>query len=98
MSDKIPVNTHNGRVIQGGAAEVLLAALAKLEDYLTELEAKLVNTIHDELVIEAAEEDQAQVVIAVKKAMVEGMLAIFPEASTKNLVEINKGDNWAEAK
>ena len=40
----------------------------------------------------------AKVMIAVERAMVEGMLAIFPEASTKDLVEINTGDNWAEAK
>jgi len=26
------------------------------------------------------------------------MLQIFPEASTRNLVEINSGFNWAEAK
>jgi DNA polymerase-1 len=84
--------------IQGGAAEVLLTALSKLEDYLTGMDAKLVNTIHDELVIEAAEEDLANVMIAVKNAMEEGMLAIFPEASTKNLVEINAGANWAKAK
>jgi DNA polymerase-1 len=43
--------------IQGAAAEVLLAALAKLEDYLAGLDAKLVNIIHDELVLEAAEGD-----------------------------------------
>jgi DNA polymerase-1 len=84
--------------IQGGAAEVLLAALSKLDYYLSGMDAKLVNIIHDELVIEAAEKDIADVKIAVKKAMVEGMLAIFPEASTKNLVEINIGANWAEAK
>jgi DNA polymerase-1 len=84
--------------IQGAAAEVLLAALAKLEDYLAGLDAKLVNIIHDELVLEAAEDDVANVLIAVENAMVEGMLAIFPEASTKKLVEINTGANWAEAK
>jgi DNA polymerase-1 len=84
--------------IQGGAAEVLLAALSKLEGYLAETDAKLVNIIHDELVIEAAEEDLANVIDGVEWAMVEGMLAIFPDASTKNLVEINAGANWAEAK
>ena len=84
--------------IQGGAAEVMLAALPKLEGYLTGTDAKLVNIIHDEIVIEAAEEDLAQVITAVDSTMVEGMLAIFPEASTKNLVEIKAGDNWAEAK
>jgi DNA polymerase-1 len=84
--------------IQGGAAEVLLAALAKLDHYLAELDAKLVNIIHDELVIEAAEKDITNVKTALDSAMEEGMLAIFPEASTKNLVDIKAGVNWAEAK
>ena len=72
--------------------------MSKLEGYLTGLDAKLVNIIHDELVIEAAERDMASVMIAVDSAMVEGMLAIFPEASTKKLVDIKAGVNWAEAK
>ena len=35
---------------------------------------------------------------ALEKAMVDGMLAVFPDASTKNLVESKAGRNWAEAK
>jgi DNA polymerase-1 len=84
--------------IQGGAAEVMLSVLAKLESYLEGTDAKLVNIIHDEIVVEAAEEDLAQVIIALNEAMVEGMLTIFPNASTKNLVEIEGGGNWAETK
>ena len=56
------------------------------------------NIVHDELVLEVAEEDVEAVKVAVEKAMVEGMLSIFPEATTRDLVEANDGLNWAESK
>ena len=74
----------------------MLATLACL--HLGALDAKLVNIVHDELVLEVAEEDVAAAKTAVEEAMVEGMLAIFPEATTRNLVEAMDGPNWAESK
>jgi hypothetical protein len=35
---------------------------------------------------------------AVEAAMVEGLLAIFPDASIRGLVEVQIGQNWAAAK
>ncbi len=84
--------------IQGGAAEVMLATLACLDKHLSGLDADLVNIVHDELVLEAAEDAVEAVGEAVEKAMVEGMLAIFPEATTRDLVEASDGPNWADAK
>ena len=84
--------------IQGGAAEVLMAALARLPGYLGDLDAKLVNTVHDEIVLEVVDNDVARAKTALEKAMIEGMLTVFPRASTKNLVESKSGKNWAEAK
>ncbi len=86
--------------IQGGAAEVLLAALARLEDALAGLDARLVNVVHDELVLEVAEKDAAAVRTGVERAMAEGFLAVFPDgaAVTSGLVEAKAGPNWAEAK
>ncbi|OPY83923.1 MAG: DNA polymerase I [Smithella sp. PtaU1.Bin162] len=84
--------------IQGGAAEVLLAALSRLDDYLEGLDAKLVNIVHDEIVVEVSAEHLGQAITAVENAMIEGMLAIFPDASIKNLVDLQIGNNWAEAK
>ena len=43
--------------IQGGAAEIILATLAVLEKHLAGLDAKLVNIVHDELVLEVDEAD-----------------------------------------
>ena len=74
----------------------MLATLASLD--LSGLDAKLVNVVHDELVVESAEEDVPEVKLAVERAMVRGMLAIFPGATTSGLVKAESGTNWAEAK
>ena len=84
--------------IQGGAAEVLLAALGALEKHLKGVDAKLINIVHDEIVLEVASEDSYKSVTALEAAMTEGMLTIFPKASIKNLVDVNTGPSWAEAK
>jgi DNA polymerase-1 len=84
--------------IQGGAAEVLMAALSRLPKCLKGIDAKLVNIVHDEIVLEVDNKDIDCAKAALEKAMVEGMLAVFPQASTRNLVESKSGNNWAEAK
>ena len=82
--------------IQGGAAECLLAALAALN--LDSLNAQLVNVVHDELIVECDPEAAGAVVGEVERAMVAGFLAIFPNGSTRELVEAHSGPNWAQAK
>ena len=81
---------------QGGAAECLLAALAALE--LDSLNARLVNVVHDELVVECEPEQAGAVAAEVERAMVAGFLAIFPGGCTRDLVEAHSGLNWAAAK
>ena len=82
--------------VQGGAAECLLAALAALD--VDSLGGRLVNIVHDELVVECAPEQAGAVATAVEDAMVAGFLAIFPSGSTRDLVEAHSGPNWAAAK
>ena len=82
--------------IQGGAAECLLAALAALD--VDSLKARLVNIIHDELVVECEPEQAGAVVQEVERAMTAGFLAIFPNGCTRDLVEAHSGANWASAK
>lgn len=84
--------------VQGGAAEVMLAALAALDRRLKGLDAKLVNVVHDELVLEVAADQAPAAKTAVEEAMVEGMLSVFPRANCNGLVEAHSGPNWAEAK
>ena len=82
--------------VQGGAAECLLAALAALD--VDSLGGRLVNVVHDELVVECEPEQAGAVMAEVERAMVAGFLAIFPNGATRDLVEAHSGPNWAAAK
>ena len=82
--------------VQGGAAECLLAALAALD--VDSLGGRLVNVVHDELVVECEPEQAGAVMAEVERAMVAGFLAIFPDGATRDLVEAHSGPNWAAAK
>src|ERR1017187_3929853 len=70
--------------VQGGAAEVMLAALAALDRRLKGLDAKLVNVVHDEIVLEVAAEQASAAKTAVEEAMVAGMLSVFPRADCRS--------------
>lgn len=76
----------------------MLAALSILDRQLDGLDAKLVNIVHDEVVVETSPDSLVQSIEAVEKSMIQGMLAIFPNASTKNLVEVKIGGSWGEGK
>ena len=82
--------------IQGGAAEVMLAALGRLPDLLSSLDAKPIAVIHDEVIVESSLNDAPRVIKVLEDAMVQGMLDVFPEASTLGLVEANISSSWAD--
>jgi DNA polymerase I len=84
--------------VQGGAAEAMLAALARVERGLgaAGLDAVLVAVVHDELIVEAAEADAAVAARVLEEGMTAGMLDVFPEASVKGLVEARVGSSWAD--
>jgi DNA polymerase I-like protein with 3'-5' exonuclease and polymerase domains len=87
--------------VQGGAAECMLHALVFLYHTFLEhpdLEAKLVNCVHDEIVVECPKSKADEVSFAVNSCMVEGFLAVFPEGITNHLVACGIGPTWAEAK
>jgi len=50
------------------------------------------------VVLEVVEADVPAAKVALSAAMVEGLLAIFPDACTGDLVEAHEGDNWEAAK
>ena len=87
--------------VQGGAAECMLYALVYLYHALLavpELQAKIVNCVHDEIIVEC---DEAKVELTkqiVENSMIEGFLSVFPEGITRGLVAVEHGKNWAEAK
>lgn len=84
--------------VQGGAAEVMQEALASLDRRLKGLDAKLVNVVHDEVVLEVNPMEVEAAKMALEQAMVDGMLAVFPAANITGLVEAHSGENWASAK
>lgn len=83
--------------IQGSAAEVFLAALVELNK-ITGPDIKLVNIIHDEIVLEVEESQVQRATELLETAMIDGMRRVFPECETKGLVEIGVGNSWGDAK
>ena len=84
--------------IQGGAAEVLLHALVDLEKKSRHFGFKLLNTVHDEVVLEVEENSEKDVAKIVEDSMIGAYLAVFPKGVTNKLVSLGVGKNWAEAK
>ena len=84
--------------IQGGAAEVLLAALSNLTQKIEQsgLRAVPIAVIHDEIILEADVTSAEQCASLLEQSMIEGMLTIFPDASTNGLVEVKIGKSWAD--
>ncbi len=62
------------------------------------LEAKVVNIVHDEFVIEAPESEAQVVKEILKQSMIDGMLAVFPDATFTGLVEAKVCSSWGEGK
>lgn len=86
--------------IQGTASEILLSALCCLDKHLHGIDARLVNVVHDEFILEVAENDVEAAKKALSEAMKEGFLRIFPDAGDyiSGLVEAKSANNWADAK
>lgn len=90
--------------IQGGAAEVALHSLIRLEKALDWTDARIANTVHDEVIVEVivevSEERAEEVAQVVEDSMSNGFLDVFPNAfsCTKGLVETKIAKSWGEAK
>lgn len=86
--------------IQGGAAEIALHSLIRLGAALNWTEARIVNTVHDEIIVEVKEEKAKEVAQIVEASMIKGFLDVFPDSSliTKGLVEAKIAKSWGEAK
>jgi DNA polymerase-1 len=86
--------------VQGSAAEVLLASLARLSAELQRYDAGIVNHVHDEILLECLPEDVDVIKQILVSTMTEGFLDIFPDypEMTRDLVEAHAGPNWYAAK
>lgn len=83
--------------IQGAAAEIMLSALIRIFiDQPTGI--RLVNTVHDEIVLECKVIHVPFTARLLREAMIAGYLDVFPNGITRDLVEVGAGLNWADAK
>jgi DNA polymerase I-like protein with 3'-5' exonuclease and polymerase domains len=78
--------------IQGSSADIIKRALALLYDALKPIDAKIVNCIHDEIVIEAAEKHAEECALIVDREMVIAAREFI--RSVPVTVDIVVGDAW----
>ena len=88
-AERLAVNTP----IQGTAADILKRAMVTLDAGIRSagLRARILLTVHDELVVEAPE-DETEETVALLRASMEGAASLSLPLS----VEVGVGQNWAE--
>lgn len=89
--------------VQGSAAEVMFASLIELRKELKKPEnamgIRILNTVHDEVILECKELVGGHAENLLQTAMRKGMLKIFPNTTgLSGLVEADCGSSWADAK
>ena len=84
--------------IQGSAADIIKRAMTRLPQALDKagLTAKILLQVHDELVLEAAD-DQCDAVIAVTRAVMEQAPAPLLQLSVPLVAEAGAAQNWSLA-
>ena len=106
MGRRIPVYTLDYRfgskvvnyAVQGSGAELTLQVLGLLPERLVGLDAKIIHCIHDEFLLEAAEDDAEQAATILAQTMTDAFTQLFPGAPTGHLLDCGIGKTWAEAK
>jgi DNA polymerase I-like protein with 3'-5' exonuclease and polymerase domains len=76
----------------------MLRALPLVHQRLRGLNAGLCATVHDELLVEAAEADTDTVRQILEETMIEAFAVTFPGAPVTKVVKVKTGANWAAAK
>jgi DNA polymerase-1 len=79
--------------IQGTAADLIKVAMLKIDEALKGMQSKLLLQVHDELVLEAPEEELA----AVKGLVKREMEAVY-DLRVPLVAEVGEGLNWRDAK
>lgn len=79
--------------IQGTSADILKRAMRLLYDDLRETTASVVNVVHDEIVVEAGEDEVNEVAKIVERAMITAGEEFVSKVPIK--VEIAIADDWA---
>lgn len=84
--------------IQGSAGDVMYAAMRHTQLILEEREipARLMASVHDEMLVLAEPEWAEEARQALQDGMVSGWLEMFPGSNTDNLVDAVVGDRWSD--
>ncbi|HKY03284.1 MAG TPA: DNA polymerase, partial [Blastocatellia bacterium] len=78
--------------IQGSSADIIKRALARVYDGLKGLDARVINCIHDEIVVEAAEKDARDAALVLEREMVEAAREFI--SSIPVTVDTTVSDAW----
>ncbi len=81
--------------IQGTASDIFKRAMRLVDDALSGTEARVINSIHDEIVVECAPEIAAQTAVGVSKAMKEASRAFLKRVPVE--VETLVSDAWIKS-
>lgn len=85
--------------VQGGAAEIMLYALVRLDRQLGPSSiTKIVNCVHDEILLECSPEDKEGCSYILEDCMTQAFLDVFPDGITRSLVETKSGNSWGACK
>lgn len=87
--------------VQGTAAEIILTALSIFHNYIKNIDnayIKLINCVHDEILVECPSTIATEVESLLKVAMVEAYKKTFPNGVIRDLVGSGIGDSWGTAK
>jgi DNA polymerase I-like protein with 3'-5' exonuclease and polymerase domains len=77
---------------------VLLVALAKAAGALAELDAEILLQVHDEIVVEAAEDVALEAGARLAAAMTAAWVEVFPGEPADGIVDVKTVRCWADAK
>ena len=85
--------------IQGTGAEILNEAIIRISPHLERLGARLIHLVHDEILLEVPQENSAQALELIEKAMVDAFESMLPDQNlTRGLVDPSSGPNWGDLK
>jgi DNA polymerase-1 len=84
--------------IQGRCADAMLRAIRLVHERLQGLDAALVVSLHDELLVEASERDAECVRTILEEAMIEAFQTTFPGAPSHGVAEAVIGPTWFAVK
>lgn len=86
--------------IQGLGCELMAIALAKTYNSLKNTSAKIINCVHDEIIVECTDNEAERVCQKLRDSMFNAFIEMFPshQDTVRGLIDIKIAKNWGEAK